>query len=719
MASNNIARLGVILGLDSAEFIKGIDAANRKLYDFSVKAAGVTKDALLAAGVAFGVATYKAMEFADAIADVAKANDVSIASILQLNDALANNGGEAENAGKLLSGFTNFMDNAAAGSFEAQKALKQAGVSLKDLASLGTEELFAKTVQGIAAIEDPLTRNAKAMEIFGKAAKGVDFVGLAEDMRKTSATTDDQARAIQAAADAYDLIKQHSRDFQLSFVSEVGPSLLTATEYFFDLGHEISKTGGLWRTVFNTVAYQTASLVHEIQDLISVFVAWDAVLDAFFEARWGEISGIVDRRKAERSSEEAKLESFRQKLEGIRSGGMNNDFGKFDAGKGDGWDSNKSTPKRLVTLGVDPKAEAALKKAQEEWKRFSAEQVKYIDELIAKEKAAADEDIKRLNERNAALKKNAQEEIDIYQARVDASDAEAAALAAIDVARLDARKAQEFKQQEEQKSLDRAKQMFALEQAGLTMRTEDLQLQRELVGLENSHADALEAINRNQLLDAEARQSAIEKENALYQAGIEFLKERNRVLKDGSVVDGFTRAMDKFINNLPNQLQRGEQLFTTFTGTLNQAIDEFVEKGTLAWDRLIENMIKGMLKAELQRQATQLFSMGLKALSGGNVLSSIGSFLGFADGGEPPVNKPSMVGERGPELFVPKTAGMIIPNHQLASMGGGGQTVNYNGPYIASMSAIDTQSGVQFLAKNKQAVWATYQSANRSIPMSR
>ncbi|CAB4165327.1 Bacteriophage lambda, GpH, tail tape measure, C-terminal [uncultured Caudovirales phage] len=715
MASNNIARLGVILGLDSAEFVKGLDAANRKLYDFSVKVAGVAKDALLAAGVAFGAATYKAMEFADAIADVAKANDVSIASVLKLNDALANNGGQAENAGKLLSGFTNFMDNAATGSFEAQKALKQAGVSLQDLANLGTEELFAKTVQGIASIQDPLTRNAKAMEVFGKAAKGVDFVGLADDMRKTSSVTDEQAIAVQAAADAYDLIKQNARNFQLSFVSEIGPSLLTAIEYFTDLGKEINKTGGLWRTVFNTVAYQTASLVHEIQDLISVFVAWDAVLDAFFEARWGEISGIVDRRKAERATEESKLESFRQKLEGIRSGG---ELGKFDMGKGDSWD-NAPAAKRLVILGVDPKAEAEIKKAKEEWKRFSAEQVKYIDELIAKEKAAADEDIKRLNERNAALKKNAQEEIDIIQARVDASDAEAAALAAIDVARLEARKAQELRQQEEQNSLDRSKQMFALEQAGITLRSEDLQTQRDLFNLENKHFDALEEINRNQALDAEARQRAIEKENALYQASIEFVKERNRALKDGSVVDGFSRAMDKFINNLPTQLQRGEQLFATFTNTIGQAIDEFVEKGTVAWDRLIENMIKGMLKAELQRQATQLFSVGFKALSDGNTLSTLGSFLGFANGGEPPVNKPSIVGERGPELFVPKTAGMIVPNNQLASMGGGGQTVNYNGPYIASMNAIDTQSGVQFLAKNKQAVWATYQSANRSIPMSR
>lgn len=46
--------------------------------------------------------------------------------------------------------------------------------------------------------------------------------------------------------------------------------------------------------------------------------------------------------------------------------------------------------------------------------------------------------------------------------------------------------------------------------------------------------------------------------------------------------------------------------------------------------------------------------------------------LQFANGGDPPVGKASIVGEKGPELFVPKTAGTIIPNHRL---GGAGVTV--------------------------------------------
>jgi hypothetical protein len=79
---------------------------------------------------------------------------------------------------------------------------------------------------------------------------------------------------------------------------------------------------------------------------------------------------------------------------------------------------------------------------------------------------------------------------------------------------------------------------------------------------------------------------------------------------------------------------------------------------------------------------------------------------------------PSLVGENGPELFVPNRSGTIIPNNQLSSaLGGGG--VTYNGPYIAQMNAMDTQSATQFLAKNKLAIWSANQSASRSMPVSR
>lgn len=65
-----------------------------------------------------------------------------------------------------------------------------------------------------------------------------------------------------------------------------------------------------------------------------------------------------------------------------------------------------------------------------------------------------------------------------------------------------------------------------------------------------------------------------------------------------------------------------------------------------------------------------------KPTGGSGFLSGAAKFLGFADGGNPPINKPSIVGEKGPELFIPRGAGTVVPNGQ----GVGGSTVvnNFN-----------------------------------------
>ena len=54
----------------------------------------------------------------------------------------------------------------------------------------------------------------------------------------------------------------------------------------------------------------------------------------------------------------------------------------------------------------------------------------------------------------------------------------------------------------------------------------------------------------------------------------------------------------------------------------------------------------------------------------------INKLKSFEKGGRPPVGQPSIVGEKGAELFVPDQAGTIVPNNQL----GMGQpvTVNFN-----------------------------------------
>src|SRR5439155_9941621 len=79
-------------------------------------------------------------------------------------------------------------------------------------------------------------------------------------------------------------------------------------------------------------------------------------------------------------------------------------------------------------------------------------------------------------------------------------------------------------------------------------------------------------------------------------------------------------------------------------------------------------MFKDMLKPK------QSWWQGLLGTALGAVLHSFGG--GMAEGGPVDPGSAYMVGEAGPEIFVPSTQGRILPNYALA--GGGGITINYH-----------------------------------------
>jgi lambda family phage tail tape measure protein len=693
MAANNIARLGVVLGLDSAEFVRGLDAANKKLYDFGVKVAEQGKVAVAALGTAFLAATFEAMKFADEIADVAKANDVAIDTIIKLNNALANSGGKAEDSGKLLAGFTKFMDGAATGSFEAQQALGKMGVSLNDIANLKTEDLFKRVVQSVSEIEDPLTRNARAMDIFGKAAKGVDFVGVADEMDKVNSTTESQAQAIRDAADAFDMFNQHARDVKFTMASEIGTSLKQTISYFVDLFSTVNQGGGLWKGIFDKMAYGVSFMAFEVKDLVRVMGSWGEAYSAIVEGRWADLDKIAAKRMQEREADQAKLIALDKQLSapiaapdmlGTGSPSMPTRPGQ------------SSGPKRLVTPGVDKEAEAAKRRAEAEARRLAHEA-----EAAAKKQFDLE---KKGREVAAQQREDDLKAISLQEQMYSEGGA-----------------AMQEQQRLQAIQLERAQELFMLEQRGVNLSKEDLQFERDYLQLTYQHKDAIEAINANKNLDIDERARAIAKENDLFAKGTDLAKQRNTIIKADTDSQktfsyGWSKAFDDYKKAANNAATDGSMAFQTFSKGMEDAIDNFVETGKLSFSNFTESIIKDLLKIQLKRQALALLDMGTGGF--GTIISAGLKMFGFADGGNPPVGVPSMVGERGPELFVPKTAGTIIPNNMLKG-NDSGQTINYNGPYIANMSAIDTQSGVAFLAKNKQAVWATYQSANRSVPMSR
>ena len=76
--------------------------------------------------------------------------------------------------------------------------------------------------------------------------------------------------------------------------------------------------------------------------------------------------------------------------------------------------------------------------------------------------------------------------------------------------------------------------------------------------------------------------------------------------------------------------------------------------------------------------ANTLVKLGVNTILGSIAPGIFGGLpmLKFARCGRPPTGKASLVGEKGPELFVPKSSGTIIPNNKLA--GGGSTNISVN-----------------------------------------
>ena len=95
-------------------------------------------------------------------------------------------------------------------------------------------------------------------------------------------------------------------------------------------------------------------------------------------------------------------------------------------------------------------------------------------------------------------------------------------------------------------------------------------------------------------------------------------------------------------------------------------------------------------KALLNDIARQFLRLGINT-----ALSTLGgpfaSLPTFATGGRPTVGQAALIGEKGPELFVPSVAGTVIPNNKLG--GGGAVTINVSVDATGSNVEGDEEEG--------------------------
>lgn len=164
--------------------------------------------------------------------------------------------------------------------------------------------------------------------------------------------------------------------------------------------------------------------------------------------------------------------------------------------------------------------------------------------------------------------------------------------------------------------------------------------------------------------------------------------ERLRTLYDETAIDQdtYNRAVAKATDAYAQSNQVAATMFSAVGHGFRELItgaNSLAGAAEGVWNRMLDafvSMVEQMVVKWLTAQAVMAAASVATAGAGAGPASWLGGVYGgglgaefFADGGDIRAGQLAIVGERGPEVFVPGASGKIIPNDQLG--GGGSRTI--------------------------------------------
>ena len=234
-----------------------------------------------------------------------------------------------------------------------------------------------------------------------------------------------------------------------------------------------------------------------------------------------------------------------------------------------------------------------------------------------------------------------------------------------------------------ERELQRLDQIKELKNIQLQQDAELLNLQNKLAAADDEDVARI----ANQIVN-QLQVNEIIRDEALARQEVErqILNQQQALEKLQPVVDGLTAGFTELFTSTIDGSKSAQEVVAD---TFRQIGEAYINMAAKIIAEQIAMIINERILAAF-RGATGIGGGGLGSIFGSlfgggggggggfgvPVLTSGLDFSGaFADGGRPAVGKAALVGERGPELFVPNRSGTIIPNDQL---GGSSNTVTVN-----------------------------------------
>jgi len=219
-----------------------------------------------------------------------------------------------------------------------------------------------------------------------------------------------------------------------------------------------------------------------------------------------------------------------------------------------------------------------------------------------------------------------------------------------------------------------------------------LALEGQQVGMTSSEYNILKAqkegmneINKTVRENAGSNTEAFRQEAEALLAEKIAMMQRNEEFKrsfEGGMVDGLKRVREEFTNV-------GQAVSDTWVNafqSMEDAFVNFVKTGKLDFKSLADSIIADMARITFRQMVSGFFG-GSSGGGGFNILSMFGLGGGSvplppipmrAAGGSVSSGSPYIVGENGPELFMPSRSGSIIPDSMMSGSSGVvvNQTIN-------------------------------------------
>lgn len=203
--------------------------------------------------------------------------------------------------------------------------------------------------------------------------------------------------------------------------------------------------------------------------------------------------------------------------------------------------------------------------------------------------------------------------------------------------------------------------------------------------------------------------------------------------KQSDWLNGAKEAFNNYIDQAKNVAGLTNTAFTNSFKDIEDSLVNLATTGKFSFHDLANSILGELIRIEVKILESQVLSSIFSAFgyssfgsapAGGAIAASEfgGGFTMAANGAQASAGQPFIIGERGPELFVPSQSGTIVPNGKWQGGGGGVTIVNNNnfgpgsdvGAISADLDRRDAKTKSDIFNSIKRGEWNTALRASRA-----